>query len=126
MERVLLDTNFLMIPGKFKVDVFHELAIDGYEPITLKNCVEELKKLAESSGARGGYAKIALEMLDKNRIPIKRVISSHAGGTDKVIIQYARENGCAVATNDRALIEGLKVYGVKIIRLRQGKTLVEE
>jgi len=123
MQQILLDTNFLMIPGKFKLDIFHELAIDGFEPITLKHCIDELKKIAESASRDGTYARMALEMLEKTKIPVKR---GHALSTDKAIIQYAKENNCAVATNDRKLIEGLKTYQIRIIRLRQGKTLVEE
>jgi rRNA-processing protein FCF1 len=123
MEQVILDTNFLMIPGKYKIDIFHELALEGYEPITLKNCIEELNKIAERASTDGNYARIALEMLEKHSLPVKRSVKHNA---DEAIIQYAKENNCAVATNDRELIEGLKTYHIRIIRLRQGKILVEE
>ncbi|MFH1630700.1 MAG: PIN domain-containing protein [Candidatus Aenigmatarchaeota archaeon] len=123
MREVILDTNFLMIPGKFKVDVFHELALEGFEPVTLKNCIEELKKISEKTGAQGTYAKIALEIVEKNGIPIKRKVIQ---ATDNAIIQYAIENICSVATNDRELIERLKTAGIKVVRLRQNKMIVEE
>jgi len=112
-----------MIPGKFKVDVFHELALEGFEPVTLKNCIEELKKISEKTGAQGTYAKIALEIVEKNGIPIKRKVIQ---ATDNAIIQYAIENICSVATNDRELIERLKTAGIKVVRLRQNKMIVEE
>ena len=43
--KFLLDTNFLMIPGKFKVDVFSELEKFGKpELYTVSAVVRELEK----------------------------------------------------------------------------------
>jgi len=43
--KLILDANFLIIPGKFKVDVFKELRMFGNpEPFTLDLVVKELVK----------------------------------------------------------------------------------
>lgn len=116
--QVLLDTNFLMLPAQHKVDIYKELK---GELITIKQCITELERLAKGGGKAAVQAKVALH-LAKERVKIIRA----QGRTDKSIINYALQNRCAVATNDRALIKSLKRHNIKIIRLRQKKYLTEE
>lgn len=115
--QVLLDTNFLMLPAQ-KADIYSML--ESRELVTLDACVAELKKLAAGNGKAAAYAKVALELAKKLKV------AESKGNTDRAIISYALAKKCAVATNDRDLIKSLKSHGVKIIRLRQGKYLVEE
>jgi uncharacterized protein len=118
MDKILLDTNFLMAPAQFKVNIYEML--DG-EPITLSVCVRELEKLAAGKSKDAASAKISLAMAKKY---VKIIKSS--GRADSAIISYASANDCTVATNDTKLIKVLKSKGIKVIRLRQKKLLVEE
>jgi len=115
----LLDTNFLMVPVQFKVDIFSELG--EYELVTLDNCIAELKKISKGKNRDAVAAKIAMKMTE-GRV---RVVSTTVKITDTAIVNYARKHGCAVATNDQNLMKTLKKYGIKIIRLRQKKYLTK-
>lgn len=116
--KVLLDTNFLMLPAQRRVDIYRELK---GKLVTLKSCVRELEELAEGRGRAAIQARVALE-LAKGKV---RIVDAK-GSADKVILSYAAGKKCAVATNDRKLIKSLKRHGVKIIRLRQGKFIISE
>lgn len=116
--KILLDTNFLLVPVQFKVNIYELLEGDL---ITLDACIRELEKLARSKGKDGANAKVALK-LAKN----VKIIRAKSIRADVAIINYAKSHGCAVATNDRKLIKTLKSKGIKIIRLRQMKLLAEE
>lgn len=117
--RILLDTNFLLIPAQFKIDVFEELKRFG-EPLTISVCVIELKKLSRKKGKPGEHARIALLLLKKKKIKIVKA----KGEADFALMNHAKKFNCAVATNDRKLIKALKNNGIKIIRMRQKKYLI--
>ena len=122
MKYVLLDTNFLMIPGEFKVDIFTELDRLGYTPVILSCVVHELQKIASGKGKASANARIGLQLLSVIRphaVPAKEP-------ADKALLEHAGQNECAIATNDVALIEKAKGKGLHILRLRQRKYVVQE
>jgi len=119
--KALIDTNFMLIPGQTKTDIFTVLR--EYELVTLDLCIRELEKLAENKGKKGEYARVGIQLINKNKV---KIIKSGKKTTDKAILEYAQKNNCAVATNDRKLIAGLKKNGVKVIRLRQKKLILVE
>jgi len=116
--RVILDTNFLLVPVQFRVDIFKELK--GNDLITLDLCVKELQKISKSKRKEASAASIALGLVKKRKI---RIIKAKPP-TDSALLNYAKRNNCTVATNDRKLIKGLKNNKIKIIRLRQKKYIV--
>jgi uncharacterized protein len=118
--KILLDTNFLMMPGQFKVDIYQLLK--GKELCTLDVCVGELEELSKGKGKSASAAKIALGLLRKNNI---KIINAE-GKADDAIVAAAKGGNYIVGTNDAALMESLKRYGVKILRLKQKKFLSEE
>ena len=115
MKHVLLDTNFLLDAAKYRID-FSELK----NPVTLDACVKELEKIARSRKNDAVHAKIAVGTLGSRNI---KIIKTRARG-DTAILDYAMENKCAVATNDRELIKSLKKLNIKVIRFRQKKFLM--
>ncbi|MEM7819316.1 MAG: DNA-binding protein [Candidatus Aenigmatarchaeota archaeon] len=119
--KILLDTNFLLLPVQFKIDIFKLLK--NYELFTLDLCVNEIKKLSERKTKDGIAAKVALELIKTKKI---NVIKSEKKKTDLAIIEIAKKYNYMVATNDKKLIKSLKRYGIKIIRLKQKKYLIEE
>ena len=118
--KVLLDTNFMMLPNQFGVDIFEYLKYD--DAFTLSSCVGELKKLGRERTRDGLAARIALQLIEKNRV---KVVETEEEG-DAAVMDYAINNKCAVGTNDANLIKALKDKGIKIIRLRQKKYLTQE
>lgn len=119
--KVLVDTNFFLLPNQFGVDIFSFLKF--HEIFTLSCCVNELKQIAKKKTKDGTAAKIGLKLIDQNHVVIISVKDKKA---DSAILNYSLQEKCAVATNDKALIKALKKQDIKIIRLRQNKYLVEE
>ena len=125
MKKVILDTNFLMIPFQFRVDVISEIdriCDFRYKLATTPEVIEELTALSEKgNGKDHRAAKAALELARKHRITrIKnRKIFKNA---DEAILSIADEN-LIVATQDRILRKKLKQKKVRLIILRQKKYL---
>lgn len=119
--KVLIDTNFFLLPNQFGIDIFQELGF--YDLVTLSSCMEELKRLSAKKSKDGMAAKIALKLIGMKDVDI---VAPKAKNCDKAILDYAAREDCMVATNDKALIKALKSRGVKIIRLKQKKYLTEE
>jgi uncharacterized protein len=119
--KVILDTNALMVPEQFGVDIFSELLRLGYAEWQVPAAVlGELRSLAK--------------MADKGRDKIAaRVALGLAKGCDAVgednfdadgaIVKLALETGAAVFTNDKALKKRLFSKGITVIYLRQGRYL---
>jgi rRNA-processing protein FCF1 len=118
--KVLLDTNFLMVPHQFGVDIFEFLK--DYTLVVLSPCVKELETLSKKKSEDGIAAKIALQLIEKKKVEIVKAEEN----ADNAIVEYAKKHNIAVATNDKELMKALKTSGIRIIRLRQNKYLVEE
>ncbi len=122
--KVLLDANFLLIPGKFKVDVFREMQMFGRpEPYTLDLVVKELGEIARKGGRDSRHAHMGLFLIDSRGVEILK--SARGKGTDREIERIANEGGFMVCTQDRELIKRLRKKGIGVISLRQGKYLVK-
>lgn len=137
MRRVILDTNMLLVPGQFKVDIFTELdrIIDEpYEIVILDKTLEELKKITETGkGADKQAAKLAGLLIEhqkkrdfnaSSRSNCKglKIISSSSGlYVDDAIIEIAEDE--FVATNDSELKRRLLEKGVRVIYLKQQQHL---
>jgi len=121
--KALLDTNFLMIPGEFRVDILSELLALGYtEVFTIDLVVRELEKLAVSRGREGRNARIGLEFIRKGGVIVLKAGSER---TDDEIFRLAKTKEYIACTQDRGLIKRIRKAGLQFITLRQGKYLVE-
>ncbi|MCX6815286.1 MAG: DNA-binding protein [Candidatus Aenigmarchaeota archaeon] len=118
--KALLDTNFLLLPHQFGVDIFEYLKY--YDIATLSSCIEELKKLAKKKGDTAVAARVALLLLKQKNV---KIIHTKEKTVDKAILDYALQEKCTVGTNDKELIKALKKHSVKVIRLKQNKYLEE-
>ena len=117
--KIILDTNFMMVPNQFGVDIFEFLK--DYEIFTLSSCIDELKKLAKNKGKNGMAAKVALKLIKDKKV---RIVSTREKG-DRAILNYAILDRCSVGTNDKELIAKLRKQSIKILRLRQKKYIEE-
>ena len=117
---VILDTNGLMVPAEFGVDIFSELAaLDFDEWIVPSGVVRELESIASRGRGKGkGAARVALSLLDRCRIVVTE------GNVDDSILKLAIESKAAVFTNDSELRKRLRDRGVKVVYLRQRSYLV--
>jgi hypothetical protein len=120
--KFLLDTNFLMIPGQFHVDIFEQLR--GFAPAEFhvsELSVKELEKIAKGRGKASSHANVALLIMKKEGVNV--IPSGKTGNTDESIRRIARREGMIVCTADKALKARLKRAGVRVVVLRQKKYL---
>jgi len=124
MKRIILDTNFVMMPGELGIDIFSE--IDRIVPQKHEICIidqtlAELENIRKTqSGAAKRAANLAFSLIKAKGLKI--LASPQDKNVDQLILDIAgRED--LVATNDAALIKKLKDKGVSLIILRQKKYL---
>jgi len=122
MKRIIIDTNFLLIPAQFNVDIFSkikELMTVPYKLVILDETVKELEKIMEEQrGKSRDAAKLGLQLIE-GRVEIITTLGGHA---DDLIVNMSDEN-TIVATQDQELKRRLKGKDIKIIYLRQKKQL---
>jgi len=117
VKKVLLDTNFLMVPFQFGVDVFDEMRslLEGeFELLTSSEIVRELERISAGASKDASAARSALRLLKEKGV---RVIQSRTSADDW-LVEYGQENNAVVCTNDSELLERLEEAGVSRIRLR--------
>ena len=118
--RVVLDTNFMLIPFQFSVDIKAELdrILDfSYRTYTLDGVLKELEVLSKEKGQSGRAAKASIEMA-------KDFPTLTANGDiDDTLLRLA-SNDTIICTNDRILKEKIKRKGAPVIYLRQKKYLM--
>ena len=125
MKKILLDTNFLLVPCQFKVDIFSEIdriIIAKYEIIVLDKTVEELENIVKNQkGKDKEAAKFALKLIE-NKKPIM-IKTNNDKKTDDIILDYAIKEDYLVATQDKDLKRKLINHGIEVIVLRKKKFL---
>jgi len=144
-KEVIVDTNALLIPGEFGVDIFAELARLGYQHIIVPKVVlKELDRLRQRPGLKGKEkvaANVGYSLLERYtttsvqraggmpvgcRITIEEGEGTHEGrDTDDIITALAVKRKAAVLTNDEALRTKLSRTGVTTVYLRGGNRLEE-
>jgi rRNA-processing protein FCF1 len=122
---VILDSNFLLVPSQFRLDIFEELTAllsQQIDPVVLSPTYEELVKIAAQGAPKmRRYASLALGLTKKCRlVPVERRTKE---STDDLITRIAAEWKTPVATNDRDLRRRLREVGVAVIYLRQKSRL---
>jgi len=119
--QVILDTNALMVPEQFGVDIFSELPRLGYvQWLVPASVLGELRSLASKAhkGADKVAARVALGLAEQCG-----VVGEDARDADLAIEELALSSGAAVFTNDKALKKRLFSKGITVIYLRQGRYL---
>ncbi|NJD53270.1 MAG: DNA-binding protein [Candidatus Methanoperedens sp.] len=113
-SKVIIDTNGLMIPGQFGIDIFSELQQLGFFSYIVPGAsVKELEKIVLTGRGRDRTAaKIALSLLDRC------TIIDRNGYADDIIIDLAVDMDAAVLTNDTELKKRLCSKGVTNVYLR--------
>ena len=117
--RVVIDTNFMLIPFQFGVDIKSELdrILDyEYELCTTDSVMRELMLISREKSKDGRAAKASLEMA-KNM-----TIIPTEGDADEGLLALASKD-TTICTNDKILKEKIKRKGAPLIYLRQKKYL---
>jgi len=126
--KIMIDTNFLFIPSKFRLDIFEELnklQWQNVEPVLLSPTYQELQKLAKSNSVKlSKQARLGLKLAEKCQIV--EVERKGNESNDDLILRMAREWKCPVATNDKELRKRLRSVSVSVVFLRQKSQLEVE
>ena len=122
--KVILDSNALFVPLKFKVDIFEELKSllnRNVEFVLLSAVKRELEVLAAGDSPKvRREATYALRLAEKCKFV---AVDDRGETTDDVIVRVAKSWNSPVFTNDRVLKKRLRDISVPVIYLRQKSRL---
>jgi uncharacterized protein len=122
--KVLCDTNFLLIPIRFGVDIFTESSeavndiVDFY---VSSKVIEEIELL--KIGAKPSFEKelnFALKMAEYCNV----ILDESAFPVDDSLISLAKKENMVIGTTDKILRKKARKANVKVIYLRQKRRLV--
>ncbi len=120
--KVLIDTNAFTLPVQFGIDLYAELEriLGAFDPFVLDGTLRELEGLGSGKGKDASAARVGRVLAQRCRT----VGTPDASGTvDEQIVRYAQANECTVVTNDIALRQTLKERGIRVIGMRNRRTL---
>jgi len=118
--KVIIDTNALMVPVQFNVDIFGELHRLGFDHFIVPQAV--LTELDRLIVLARGQDRIAAKV--GKSLAQRCELISLEGHADDIIVSLAQDTGAAVLTNDIGLKKRLFELGIRVISLRQ-KTRLE-
>lgn len=126
-RRVVVDTNFLLMPYEYGIDLPSELLRIVHGPMELvvsQGTMNELETLAGRNGRRATAARFVLQNLPfiRSKFPVE--VAPSSGEVDKWIIKFAQDNEVTVATNDVPLRKRLLAKGVPVIAMK-GKSKLD-
>ena len=116
---VLIDTNFLMIPYQFKIEIFSEIRhlLDmEYKLAVSSATVRELEYISKGRTKGAIAARVAKKIIDarESKIEVIKTIL----GADQFIEEFANAKKGIVCTNDMRLRQKIRKSGIKIIALK--------
>ena len=126
MKKIILDTNFLMLLGQFKIDIFSELeriCHFSYEIFILDRTLEEMDGIIrKQKGNQRDAAKLSLSIIRKKGVKVMDTEGS--AYADSALLGAAEDKNTIIATQDAELKKKLQEKGSQVIILRQKKHLV--
>jgi len=119
---VIFDTNFLVIPEQFKLDIFTQakraLNARKVDFMVFDKTIYELQKLSIGSSKAAISAKVGLQLINNNNV---NVITSHDNTyVDDMLVNYESyipefKGEVIVATQDKELKKRLKNKRIKVL-----------
>lgn len=129
-RKIYLDTNFILLPFQFRVDIFEDIrnACDfPYELMVPEGVLEELHTLSVNrklSAKDRSYAKMALEWIKRleKAKDLKIVSLTHIKYVDDLLVSLSKEDNVIIATVDKELKKRIRERArFSILTLRQKK-----
>ena len=117
---IIIDTNFLLIPAQFGIDVFLEaerLLERRVKYLILKSVANEIRMKLDDKGF-----KIAAELAKQCKL-IEVDTSMKGLSVDEQLLEYTALVNGVLATNDRDLREKARTRGIPVIFLRGKKRI---
>jgi len=126
--KVLLDTNFLLVPIRFGVDIFAEAerALNQLVELTVTSGVlREMESLKEEAGPKF-QRELDFALTLASRCAVVEDEPREGETVDDSLIRLASETNYVVATTDSELRRRLRDRGLKVLYMRQKRYLVVE
>jgi uncharacterized protein len=124
MKNVILDTNFLLVPIKFRIDIFseiHRICNFNYRLCVYHATVGELKNIVEKQkGKDRKAAQFGLKMIKSKGM---KILASDESYVDRLILENI-DDRAVVATLDSELRKKLLEKSVPVIMMRQKEYLM--
>ncbi|MBI2138913.1 DNA-binding protein [Candidatus Woesearchaeota archaeon] len=130
MIKIILDTNILLLPAQFHIDIFSEIeriCHFKYGLAVIDKTLDELGHIFHSQrGKNKEAAKLALQLIRAKDIEVLKSSSQGSvnGHVDEIILALAERGKHVVATLDQLLKRQLKEKKVPMIVMRQRKFLM--
>ena len=122
--KIILDSNFLMIPFQFNLDIFQEIEyllqkkVDFIVPSAVKT---ELTGI--SSRGREGAPEASLALQLASRCRVVEVALEPGETVDDAILKASQKLGALVATTDIELRKKLRNINIPVVYLRDKSKL---
>jgi rRNA-processing protein FCF1 len=119
MLKVILDTNFCLIPFQFKVDIFSEferIFDEEYRIMIPFVCIEELRT------KKMGIA--AIDLIENHNVLVVDIARTKT--VDDTVLALALKEHALIATQDAELKRKAKKAGIHIVTLRKEQHLALE
>ncbi len=119
-----MDSNFLMIPYQFNLDVFQEIEyllqkkVDFVVPSAVKS---ELTGISARGGEGAAEASLALQLASRCRVV--EVALDPGESVDDAIVKASQKLGAVVATTDIELRKRLRNVKVPVVYMREKSKL---
>lgn len=125
---VIIDTNFLMLPGSRGIDIFSEIAKlmdEPHELYVVDKTLEELQTIISKDGKKKDGFNAKLGFILAKQKSLKTLTSSKEEYVDSAIVRIVSQSPqkTIVATQDKELQGELKKLSVRIITIKQQKQL---
>lgn len=122
--KLLVDTNFLLIPVRFKVDIFTEsqnAVNDVVEFYVSSRVLKEIQILKDRS--KGAFVR-ELKLAEKLAENCTIINDNSSTRVDQSLINLAIRDDMMIGTADSELRQNARNVGVKVVYLRQKRYLV--
>jgi rRNA-processing protein FCF1 len=122
--KILCDTNFLLVPIRFGVDIFHEsekTLKDATRFYVSSRVLDEINLLEKKAKPK---FKKELAFAKKMAERCNLIYDSSCSLVDESLIHLSHEMGMILATTDSVLRKKARYEGIKVLYLRQRRYLI--
>lgn len=116
---VVLDTNFLLLPFRYKINILKELdhLVEKHHKYVISSrTIDELQRLGKKIGKDGMAARLAIKMIDAAKAKFEVIPNDQE--VDDWIVEYAAATRAIVCTNDSELRRRLRASKIKIVTMK--------
>ena len=119
---ILLDTNFLLIPGQFGVDIFSEIEriCMGYGLLVLEGTIRELEEIRDAGNDQHSRAaKLGLQLLEAKKTKRIQGPDDTKDVDSQIVDVVLQDQTIIVATADKGLQQRVLASHCSCIILRE-------